>query len=392
MPQPGQCQQEQSPHTHSTVAHCCVGVTWVLLRVWKESSAGRKLSRRARTGPAGRSQWPIGPFPAPGESVYYGHSRERCAIDHNINRETIAATRARIAPHVRRTPIVRVAGADFGLPVAELTLKLELLQHSGSFKARGAFANLLLRDIPPAGIVAASGGNHGAAVAYAAMKLGIPATIYVPEVASPAKLQRIRDCGANLVVTGERYADALAASEEWRASSGALPIHAYDQAETLLGQGTVGRELEEQAPDLDTLLVAVGGGGLIGGIAAWYAGRLKLVGVEPELAPTLHRALAAGEPVDAPAGGIAADSLAPRRIGEIMFPIAQQHVDHVALVTDDAIRAAQRALWETTRLVAEPGGAAAFAALLSGRYVPQPTERIGILVCGGNTTAVNFDH
>jgi len=286
---------------------------------------------------------------------------------------------------------MRVAGADFGLPVAALTLKLELLQHSGSFKARGAFANLLLRDIPPAGIVAASGGNHGAAVAYAAMKLGIPATIYVPEVASPAKLRRIRDCGANLVVTGERYADALAASEEWRATSDALPIHAYDQAETLLGQGTVGRELEEQAPDLDTLLVAVGGGGLIGGIAAWYAGRLKLVGVEPELAPTLHRALAAGEPVDAPAGGIAADSLAPRRIGEIMFPIAQQHVDHVALVTDDAIRAAQRALWETTRLVAEPGGAAAFAALLSGRYVPQPTERVGILVCGGNTTAVNFD-
>jgi threonine dehydratase len=298
----------------------------------------------------------------------------------------------RIAPHVRRTPIIEVAGADFDLPVTALTLKLELLQHSGSFKARGAFANLLLRDIPAAGIIAASGGNHGAAVAYAAMKLGIPATIFVPEVASPAKLRRIRDCGAHLVVTGERYADALAASEEWRATTGALPIHAYDQAETLLGQGTVGLELEEQAPNLDTLLVAVGGGGLIGGIAAWYAGRIKLVGVEPELAPTLHRALAAGRVVDAEAGGVAADSLAPRRVGELMFPLAQRHIDHVALVTDDAILAAQRELWETTRLVTEPGAAAAFAALLSGRYLPQPDERVGIFICGGNTTAVNFDH
>ena len=298
---------------------------------------------------------------------------------------------AHVRPHIRRTPVIDVAGADFDLPVATLSLKLELLQHSGSFKARGAFANLLLRDIPPVGIVAASGGNHGAAVAYAAMKLGIPATIFVPEVASPAKLRRIRDYGAELVVTGERYADSFAASEVWRATSGALPIHAYDQVETLLGQGTVGLELAEQVPELDTLLVAVGGGGLIGGIAAWYAGRIKLVGVEPELAPTLARALEAGRPVDAEAGGIAADSLAPRRIGELMFPLAQQYVDHVVLVTDDAIRAAQRSLWEGARLVAEPGGAAAFAALLSGGYRPQPDERVGVLVCGGNSTAVDFD-
>jgi threonine dehydratase len=204
-------------------------------------------------------------------------------------------------------------------------------------------------------------------------------------------LRRIRDCGAELIVTGERYADALTASEEWTARSGALPIHAYDQAETLLGQGTVGLELTEQAPDLDTLLVAVGGGGLIGGIAAWYAGHIKLVGVEPERAPTLERALAAGHPVDAEAGGVAADSLAPRRVGERMFPLAQKYVDRVTLVTDDAIRAAQRALWEGARLVAEPGGAAAFAALLSGRYQPQPDERVGVLVCGANSTAVDFD-
>ena len=311
-------------------------------------------------------------------------------IERIVNREAIVAVDALIRPHIRRTPVIDVAGADFGFAATAVTLKLELLQHSGSFKARGAFASLLLRDIPPAGVVAASGGNHGAAVAYAAMKRGVRATIFVPEVASPAKLRRIRDCGAELVVTGERYADALAASEAWTARSGALPIHAYDQAETLLGQGTVGLELAEQAPELDTLLVAVGGGGLIGGIAAYYAGRIKLIGVEPELAPTLERALAAGRPVDAEAGGVAADSLAPRRVGERMFPLAQQYVDRVALVTDDAIRAAQRALWEHTRLVAEPGGAAAFAALLSGRYRPQPDERVGVLVCGANSTAVDF--
>ena len=283
-----------------------------------------------------------------------------------------------------------VRGDELGLDPVALTLKLELYQHTGSFKPRGAFANLLMRAAPAAGVVAASGGNHGAAVAYAAMKLGVPARIFVPAVASPAKQQRIRDYGAQLVVGGERYADALAASEAWAAESGALQVHAYDQPETLAGQGTLALELEEQAPALDTLLVAVGGGGLIGGIAAWYARRVKIVGVEPEAAPTLTRALAAGRPVDAPAGGIAADSLAPRRVGELMFPIAQAHVSGMALVTDDAIRAAQRTLWSALRIVAEPGGAAALAALLSHRYEPRAGERVGVLVCGGNTTAVDF--
>jgi threonine dehydratase len=282
---------------------------------------------------------------------------------------------------VRRTPVIEAEG---------LALKLELLQHSGSFKARGAFANLLTRDVPPAGVVAASGGNHGAAVAYAAQKLGKRARIYVPTVSSPAKIERIRSYGADLVVGGERYADALAASEMWAAESGAMQVHAFDQEGALLGQGTVGLELEEQAPRLDTLLVAVGGGGLIGGIAAWYEKRIRLIGVEPRLAPTLTQALQAGKPVDAEAGGIAADSLAPKRVGELMFPLAQKYVERVLLVEDDAIRAAQRALWESLRIVAEPGGAAGYAALLCGEYKPASGERVGVLICGGNTTAVDF--
>ena len=308
-----------------------------------------------------------------------------------ITRERIAATEVAIRRFVRRTPLLRADGADFGLAPGSLTFKLEMLQHSGSFKARGAFANLLLRDPPAIGVVAASGGNHGAAVAYAAQRLGVPATIFLPEITSPAKLERIRNYGAHLVIAGSRYADALAASEAHVAATGAMAIHAFDQTETLLGQGTVGLELEQDAPDIDTLLVAVGGGGLIGGVAAWYAGRIRIVAVEPEAAPTLHAARAAGRPVDAPAGGIAADSLAPRRVGELMFSIARAHVADVVLVSDDAIRRAQAALWSGLRVVAEPGGAAAFAALLCGRYRPSPGERVAVLICGANTTAVHFE-
>jgi threonine dehydratase len=307
-----------------------------------------------------------------------------------VTRAQVERTYARIRPHIRRTPVMEVEGVDFGLAGVTLVFKLELLQHSGSFKARGAFANLLLRDVPPAGVVAASGGNHGAAVAFAAGKLQKPARIFVPRVSSPAKMDRIRGYGAELVIAGERYVDALAASQEWAARSGAMQVHAYDQVETLLGQGSVGLELEQQAGPLDALLVAVGGGGLIGGIAGWYGGRIRLIGVEPELAPTLERALEAGCPVDAEAGGIAADSLAPKRVGELMFPLAQRYVERVLLVSDDAIQRAQQALWQVLRIVAEPGGAAAFAALLTGEYKPARGERVGVLVCGGNTTAVNF--
>jgi threonine dehydratase len=272
-----------------------------------------------------------------------------------------------------------------------VTLKLELFQHSGSFKARGAFANLLGRQVPSAGVAAASGGNHGAAVAYAAMRMEVPAKIFVPSISSPAKVQRIRDYGADLVIEGKRYADALAASEKWIESSGAMAVHAFDQDETMLGQGTLGLELEEQAPHLDTLLVAVGGGGLIGGIAAWYAGRIKIVGVEPIEAPTLTKALEAGCPIDAPSAGIAADSLAPRRIGMRVFPIVEALVDSTVLVTDDAIARAQKVLWDAVRIAAEPGGVATVAALLGGSYHPRPGERVGVIISGGNTVAVDFD-
>ena len=294
-------------------------------------------------------------------------------------------------PHIRRTPVVEVDREDFDLPAAKLTLKLELLQHSGSFKARGAFANVLTREVPEAGVVAASGGNHGAATAYAAMKLGKRAKIFVPSVSSPAKIQRIRDYGADLAIEGDRYADALAASEAWARQTGAMPIPAFDQDETILGQGTLGLELEQQAADIDTVLVAVGGGGLIAGIAAWYAGRVKVIGVEPQASPTLTKALEAGHPVDAEAGGLAADSLAPRRVGEKVFPIVQRYAPQTVLVSDDAIANAQAQLWRGLRIVAEPGGAAAFSAILSGAYRPAPEERVAIIVSGGNTAAVNFE-
>ena len=326
-----------------------------------------------------------------------------------VTRETIAATYELIRPHVRRTPLIEVDAADFALSGRPIVFKLELLQHAGSFKPRGALANLLSRPVPAAGVVAASGGNHGLAVAFAAHKLGVPARIFVPNVSAATKRDRIRELGAHLVISGERYADALAASREFAATSGAMEIHAFDQVETLLGQGTVGLEIEEQCavtqPErsagqraestarfegLDTLLVAVGGGGLIGGIAAWFAGRVRLVAVEPRTAPTLYRAREAGRPVDAEAGGIAAESLAPRQVGQLMFPLAQKYVEQAVLVEDDAIREAQQALWRVLRVASEPGGATAFAALLSGAYHPAAGERVGIVLCGSNTDAVKF--
>ena len=326
-----------------------------------------------------------------------------------ITRETIAATYELIRPHVRRTPLIEVDAADFALSGRPIVFKLELLQHAGSFKPRGALASLLSRPVPAAGVVAASGGNHGLAVAFAAHKLGVPARIFVPNVSATTKRDRIRELGAHLVISGERYADALAASREFAATSGAMEIHAFDQVETLLGQGTVGLEIEEQCavtqPErsagqraestarfegLDTLLVAVGGGGLIGGIAAWFAGRVRLVAVEPRTAPTLYRAREAGRPVDAEAGGIAAESLAPRQVGQLMFPLAQKYVEQAVLVEDDAIREAQQALWRVLRVASEPGGATAFAALLSGAYRPAAGERVGVVLCGSNTDAVKF--
>lgn len=296
-------------------------------------------------------------------------------------RTAIADAARRIAPYIRRTPILEAEGFVF---------KLEFLQVAGSFKARGAFTNLLTRKVPAAGVVAASGGNHGAAVAYAAMRLSIPATIFVPTVASQSKIEQIRSYGAELVIRGERYADALEESQAWVAKTGAMTIHAFDEPETLLGQGTLGMELGEQVPELDTLLVAVGGGGLIAGLASWFRGDVKLIGVEPHAAPTLTRALESGRPVDAPAGGVAADSLAPRRVGELVYPIVARFVERTILVPDEAIVRAQKELWRTLRIVTEPGGAAAFAALLERAYVPAKGERVGVLLCGANTTSVSF--
>jgi len=315
-----------------------------------------------------------------------------------ISRDEIRRTYDTIRPWIRRTPVVQVGLAELdpaGTALPTVTLKLEQLQCAGSFKARGAFANLLLRDVPPAGVVAASGGNHGVAVAYAAHRRGVPARIFVPTVSAPAKIARIRELGADLVVTGERYADALAAAQDFQMRSGAMSVHAFDQRETLLGQGTLALELDGQAPEtgggLDTVLVPVGGGGLIGGIAAWFAGAVRVIGVEPDGAPTLTRARAAGRPADAPAEGVAADALAPRRVGELMFPITQAYVEDVVLVDDPAILAAQRALWQAARIAAEPAASVGIAALLTGAYKPAPGERVAVVISGANMAPAQLE-
>jgi threonine dehydratase len=304
-----------------------------------------------------------------------------------ISRDDIRHCYESIRPYIRRTPVIEVDLSELDASAAALpagTLKLEQLQCAGSFKARGAFTNLLLRDVPPAGVVAASGGNHGVAVAYAARRRGVPAKIFVPTVSAPAKVERIRQLGADLVVTGERYADALAAAEDWVQRSGAMSVHAYDQRETIVGQGTVGLELAEQASDLDTVLAPVGGGGLIAGIASWFAGAVSVIGVEPDGAPTLSHARAEGRPVDAPAGSVAADALAPRRVGDLVFPITQSYVDDVVLVDDSSILAAQRALWQAFRIAAEPAASVGIAALLAGAYKPAAGERVAVVISGAN--------
>ncbi|MFZ6762551.1 threonine/serine dehydratase [Pseudoroseomonas sp. WGS1072] len=295
----------------------------------------------------------------------------------------IRAAAARVAPHIRRTPLLRLSAHDTGAP-CDVTLKLELLQATGSFKPRGAFNRLLSAEIPAAGVVAASGGNHGAAVAYAAQALGVPAAIFVPEITGPAKLARIRAYGAELVQGGAAYDEARLASEARAAATGALIVHAYDQPEVLAGQGTLALELEEQAPELTHVLVATGGGGLIGGMAAWYDERVEVVSVEPESCATLYAALREGRPVPVPVGGLAADSLGARQIGGLAFQVARRHIGTALLVPDAAIRAAQALLWDRCRLVAEPGGATALAALLSGAFSPPAGARVGVVVCGAN--------
>ncbi|MEM9343780.1 MAG: threonine/serine dehydratase [Pseudomonadota bacterium] len=307
-----------------------------------------------------------------------------------VTRADVLAAEQVIRPHIRRTPTVTIDATDLGLTNdTPLTFKLEHLQHSGSFKARGALYNVLTQDIPKAGVVAASGGNHGAALAFAAQKAGVPCTIFVFTHTPEAKADRIRSYGAEVHRVAANFDDLMAHTHQFVADTGALLVHAYDQPGTLAGQGTVALEFHEQA-DLDTLLVATGGGGLIGGIAAYTEHRSRIVSVEPDLAPTLHDALAAGRPVPTPAGGIAADSLGPGQIGELMFPVAQRHIDQAITVPDSAIHTAWSLLWDKLRLTVEPGGAVALAALTSGAYQPAPEERIGIVLCGANTGIVRF--
>ena len=296
-------------------------------------------------------------------------------------RERIAAANERIAPHVMRTPVVESDAFGLGYPVA---LKLEQMQHTGSFKPRGAFNTLLSRPVPDAGLVAASGGNHGAAVAYAAAQLGHRARIYVPEMAGPAKIGLIERLGADLQVVPGAYANALEAARHYESETGAMQIHAYDAPETVEGQGTVMAEWEDQGLKADTVLVAVGGGGLIGGAMAWLRERCKVVAVEPESSCALNAALKAGEPVDVEVSGVAANALGARRIGDICFGLARELETQPVLVTDAAIIAAQTLLWHGVRQLVEPAGATALAALTSGAYQPEPGERVAVLVCGGN--------
>jgi threonine dehydratase len=299
-----------------------------------------------------------------------------------VDRARIIQAATRIAPFVRKTPIMDMMVPGITMPVC---LKLELFQHSGSFKPRGAFNNLVGADVQKAGIAAASGGNHGAAVAYAAKMLNIPARVFVPSISSPAKVTRIASYGAAVVQQGANYQEAVALCQAFVEATGALNIHAYNTEKTIIGQGTVGLELEQQAPELDTVLVAVGGGGLIGGIASWYCSSAKIVGVEPKTCNALHAALSAHEPVTIKPSGLAADSLGASSAGTLMFPIAQKHVAEVVLIDDEDIKSAQRYLWTTSQIITEPGGAAAFAALLSGAYKPQANERVGVIMCGANT-------
>lgn len=304
-----------------------------------------------------------------------------------VDPASIEAAAARIAGRVRITPVIGLAPGDMGLP-GRVSLKLESLQLSGSFKARGAYNRILSSRVPAAGVIAASGGNHGAAVAWAAADLGHRAEVFVPTVAPPAKVARLRDFGAVVHVVGDRFVEAYDAMVARAAETGATMIHPYDQAEVLAGQGTLAREFAAQVPDLDVVLVAVGGGGLIGGVSAWFGEapgrRVRVVGVEPEACPSLHRALAVGEPVDVAVGGIAVDSLGATRVGSLMFQVARRHVDRVVLVSDPAIREAQVRAWSGLRIALEPGGAAALAALTSGAFVPAVNERVGVVLCGGN--------
>jgi threonine dehydratase len=312
--------------------------------------------------------------------------------DKNKNRwhadiESAAARLNERAAHfLRQTPLWKLPAAAFGVkaPGAEVWLKLEHMQVSGSFKARGMMNRLLANDIPASGVVVASGGNAGIATAAAAQALGVPCQVFLPGVSPEAKRARLRALGAEVVVVGQLYPDALAACLTRQKESGALLTHAYDQPEVVAGAGTLGREIEAQGGLPDAVLVSVGGGGLIGGLAGWFEKRARVVALEPEKAPTLYRAREAGEPVDVDVSGIAADSLGARRIGDIAWEITQQQVEHALLLSDEAIRAAQQWLWKELKLAVEPAAALPLAALQTGAYEPREGEKVCLIVCGAN--------
>ncbi|WP_299349305.1 threonine/serine dehydratase [uncultured Shimia sp.] len=301
--------------------------------------------------------------------------------------DEIIAAEKRIAGHVAKTPVGALDGFGLGYPIE---VKLEQMQHTGTFKARGAFNTLLSQDVPKSGLVAASGGNHGAAVAYAAHKLGHKARIYVPEMAGPAKVALIRDAGADLVVVPGAYSDALDQALAYETETGAMQIHAYDAPATVAGQGTLALEWENQGLQADTVLIAVGGGGLIAGAMAWFDGRRRVVAVEPETSYALNAAISAGEPVDVDVSGVAANALGAKKIGQICFDLAGSTGVESVLVTDAAITRAQEALWRETRQLVEPAGATALAALMSGAYQPEPGEKVAVLICGANITPDPF--
>ena len=303
-----------------------------------------------------------------------------------IDTQIIEEAARRIAPYVRRTPLWRLASTELGLPGPrfEVWLKLEQLQLSGSFKARGMFNRLLSHTLPAAGVTIASGGNAGIATATAARALGVPVEVFVPGTSPQAKRDRLAALGARVQVVGTTYAEALAACVARQRDTGALMTHAYDQPEVVAGAGTLAREIELEAGLPDQLLVSVGGGGLVAGIAAWCAGRCAVIGLEPTLAPTLQRARAAGAPVDVTVGGIAADSLGAQRLGRIAWEITQAHLADCLLLDDDAIRDAQHFLWREFRLAVEPGAALPLAALRSGLVTPKAGHKVCLILCGAN--------
>ena len=370
----------------------------------QHEAALQQLQREIGLATAGRTQQKHpGPLPCHAARMYlhgvrtWGFAAHKkrgnfvAMIDHiSLSHHDVTVAAGRIAGYVRHTPLIALGADDLGLGYS-IKLKLELLQHAGSFKPRGAFNRILAEPSPPkAGVIAASGGNHGAAVAFAARRLGLRAEIFVPELASAAKRALLESLGATLIVGGATYAEALAACQARQAETGALDIHAYDHPAVLAGQGTTALEFQQDAPELTHVLVAVGGGGLIGGMAAWYHGTTQLVAVEPEGCPCLHDALQAGHPVPSAVGGLAADALGARQAGALMFPLAKTFVGQSVLVSDSAIAQAQTLLWQRLRLIAEPGGATALAALLSGAFTPPAGAKVGVLVCGGNTDPTTF--